>query len=388
GEDTFAHTFFSTSLNFDVSVFELFGTLATGGTLEIAHNILSLTDHPAWNGTLVSAVPSAFQALVAEPTTRLDPKLLILAGEAFPTTLLDQARRALPHTTVANIYGPTEATVYATGWFSHENPDPKATTVPIGRPLAGKSAYVLDATLNPVPAGSWGELYLAGSLARGYIGRPHLTSERFVAHPYDQGARLYRTGDLVRRHLDGTLEYAGRNDHQIKVRGHRIETGEIETALLALPGTGQAAVVAREDQPGTKYLVAYLVTTGPEPADPAEVRAHLARTLPDHMVPAAFVTLDALPLNAAGKLDRGALPAPGFEAPDHVYTAPRTETERVLCEVWAEVLGLGQVGVEDDFFDLGGDSIISLQVVSRARRAGLALTSRDVFLHPTVATLA
>ncbi len=388
GEETFAHTFFSTSLNFDVSVFELFGTLATGGTLEIAHNILSLTDRPVWEGTLVSGVPSAFQALVADPTTRLDPKLLVLAGEAFPTTLLDQTRRALPRTTVANIYGPTEATVYATGWFSHENPEPGAATVPIGRALAGKSAYVLDATLNPVPDGAWGELYLAGSLARGYHGQPHLTSERFVAHPYAPGARLYRTGDLVRRRPDGTLEYAGRNDHQIKIRGHRIETGEIETALLTHPGIAQAAVVAREDQPGVKHLAAYLVTTGPDQADQTDVRAHLARTLPDHMIPAAFVTLDALPLNAAGKLDRRALPAPRFETAGHVYTAPRTETERVLCEVWAQVLGLGQVGVEDDFFDLGGDSIISLQVVSRARRAGLVVTSRDVFLHPTVAALA
>ncbi|WP_157841193.1 non-ribosomal peptide synthetase, partial [Streptomyces wadayamensis] len=388
GEETFAHTFFSTSLNFDVSVFELFGTLAAGGTLEIAHNILSLTDRPVWEGTLVSGVPSAFQALVADPTTRLDPKLLVLAGEAFPTTLLDQTRRALPRTTVANIYGPTEATVYATGWFSHENPEPGAATVPIGRALAGKSAYVLDATLNPVPDGAWGELYLAGSLARGYHGQPHLTSERFVAHPYAPGARLYRTGDLVRRRPDGTLEYAGRNDHQIKIRGHRIETGEIETALLTHPGIAQAAVVAREDQPGVKHLAAYLVTTGPDQADQADVRAHLARTLPDHMIPAAFVTLDALPLNAAGKLDRRALPAPRFETAGHVYTAPRTETERVLCEVWAQVLGLGQVGVEDDFFDLGGDSIISLQVVSRARRAGLVVTSRDVFLHPTVAALA
>uniref|UniRef100_UPI0013CE9D35 condensation domain-containing protein n=1 Tax=Streptomyces sp. S5 TaxID=1456735 RepID=UPI0013CE9D35 len=379
---------FSTSLNFDVSVFELFGTLAAGGTLEIAHNILSLTDRPVWEGTLVSGVPSAFQALVADPTTRLDPKLLVLAGEAFPTTLLDQTRRALPRTTVANIYGPTEATVYATGWFSHENPEPGAATVPIGRALAGKSAYVLDATLNPVPDGAWGELYLAGSLARGYHGQPHLTSERFVAHPYAPGARLYRTGDLVRRRPDGTLEYAGRNDHQIKIRGHRIETGEIETALLTHPGIAQAAVVAREDQPGVKFLAAYLVTTGPDQADQADVRAHLARTLPDHMIPAAFVTLDALPLNAAGKLDRRALPAPRFETAGHVYTAPRTETERVLCEVWAQVLGLGQVGVEDDFFDLGGDSIISLQVVSRARRAGLVVTSRDVFLHPTVAALA
>ncbi|WP_369679405.1 non-ribosomal peptide synthase/polyketide synthase [Streptomyces albidoflavus] len=388
GEETFAHTFFSTSLNFDVSVFELFGTLAAGGTLEIAHDILSLTDHPVWDGTLVSAVPSAVAAVLDDPTTRLRPKLLVLAGEAFPATLLDTARRTLPGATVANIYGPTEATVYATGWFSDTDPAPEGATVPIGRALAGKGAYVLDATLNPVPDGVRGELYLAGSLARGYHGQPGLTAARFVAHPYDAGQRLYRTGDLVRRRPDGTLEYAGRNDQQIKIRGHRVETGEIETVLTGHPEIARSVVVLREDTPGTKYLAAYLVPADGATPDVAGVRAHLAGALPGHMVPAAFVTLDALPLNAAGKLDRAALPAPHFTAEATAYTAPRTETERLLAGIWAEVLGREQVGCEDNFFDLGGDSIISLQVVSRARRAGLALTSRDVFLHPTVAALA
>ncbi|MFD7891187.1 amino acid adenylation domain-containing protein, partial [Streptomyces albidoflavus] len=388
GEETFAHTFFSTSLNFDVSVFELFGTLAAGGTLEIAHDILSLTDHPVWDGTLVSAVPSAVAAVLDDPTTRLRPKLLVLAGEAFPATLLDTARRTLPGATIANIYGPTEATVYATGWFSDTDPAPEGATVPIGRALAGKGAYVLDATLNPVPDGVRGELYLAGSLARGYHGQPGLTAARFVAHPYDAGQRLYRTGDLVRRRPDGTLEYAGRNDQQIKIRGHRVETGEIETVLTGHPEIARSVVVLREDTPGTKYLAAYLVPADGAAPDVAGVRAHLAGALPGHMVPAAFVTLDALPLNAAGKLDRAALPAPHFTAEATAYTAPRTETERLLAGIWAEVLGREQVGCEDNFFDLGGDSIISLQVVSRARRAGLALTSRDVFLHPTVAALA
>ncbi|MFD7891849.1 amino acid adenylation domain-containing protein, partial [Streptomyces albidoflavus] len=386
GEETFRHTFFSTSLNFDVSVFELFGTLATGGTLDIAHNILSLTDRPAWDGTLVSAVPSAVTAVLDDSTTHLDPSLLVLAGEAFPTTLLDTVRRTLPQTDVANIYGPTEATVYATGWFSQEDPEPQGTAVPIGRALAGKSAYVLDATLNPVPDGVQGELYLAGSLARGYHGQPGLTAARFVAHPYHAGQRLYRTGDLVRRRPDGTLEYAGRNDHQVKIRGHRVETGEIETALLAHPLVTRAAVVLREDTPDARHLVGYVVATGEVPD--AELRELLAATLPEYMVPAAFVTLDALPLNAAGKLDRAALPAPHFTADTTTYTAPRTETEQLLAGIWAEILGVERVGVDDNFFDLGGDSIISLQVVSRARRAGLALTSRDVFLNPTVAALA
>ncbi|WP_164494709.1 AMP-binding protein, partial [Streptomyces sp. ADI96-15] len=263
---------------------------AAGGTLEIAHDILSLTDHPAWDGTLVSAVPSAVAAVLDDPTTRPRPKLLVLAGEAFPVSLLHTARRTLPGATVANIYGPTEATVYATGWFSDTDPAPEGATVPIGRALAGKSAYVLDATLNPVPDGVRGELYLAGSLARGYHGQPGLTAARFVAHPYHPGQRLYRTGDLVRRRPDGTLEYAGRNDQQIKIRGHRVETGEIETVLTGHPGIARAAVVLREDTPGTKYLTAYLVPADGAAPDAAGARAHLAGALPGHMVPAAFVT--------------------------------------------------------------------------------------------------
>ncbi|MFD5028670.1 amino acid adenylation domain-containing protein, partial [Streptomyces sp. NPDC058373] len=389
GEDAFAHTFFSTSLNFDVSVFELFGTLASGGTLEIAHNILALTDQPTWNGTLVSAVPSAVTAVLNDPTTQLNPDLLVLAGEAFPTTLLKTARHALPDTAVANIYGPTEATVYATGWFSHENPDPHGTTVPIGRPLAGKSAYVLDASLNPVPTGAWGELYLAGSLARGYHNQPHLTATRFIAHPHHPGQRLYRTGDLVRQHPDGTLEYLGRTDHQIKIRGHRVETGEIETALLRHPGVGQTTVIVREDTPGTPAIVAYTVPAAGAPAaGTPDLRTWLADQLPAYMVPSAFVSLDALPLNAAGKTDRKALPAPDLSERGADYTAPATATERTLCDIWAEILGLERVGTQDNFFSLGGDSILSIQVVSRARRAGLELTSRDIFTRQTVAALA
>ncbi|MFD7093220.1 condensation domain-containing protein, partial [Streptomyces sp. NPDC059896] len=215
-----------------------------------------------------------------------------------------------------------------------------------------------------------------------------LTSERFVADPFRTGGRLYRTGDVVRWRGDGMLEYAGRGDDQVKVRGFRIELGEIESVLSAHPSVGQSVVVAREDRPGVKRLAAYLVAQPQSVPDVDALREHVASALPEYMVPAAFVVLDALPLNANGKLDRRALPAPDFEAAGSAYTAPRTESERVLCGVWAEVLGLERVGIEDNFFDLGGDSIISLQVVSRARRAGLALSSRDVFLHPTVLTLA
>ncbi|MFC9431620.1 amino acid adenylation domain-containing protein, partial [Streptomyces sp. NPDC056987] len=335
---------------------------------------------------LVSAVPSAFAGVLGQGT-EVSAGLVVLAGEAFPAGLLEQTRQAIPGAVVANIYGPTEATVYATGWFSDRDQDVEGPVVPIGRAVAGKATYVLSGGLVPVPVGVWGELYLGGGLARGYLGRPGLTAGRFVADPFRSGGRLYRTGDVVRWHGDGSLEYAGRGDDQVKVRGFRIELGEIEAVLIRHEAVSAAVVVAREDVPGVKRLVAYVVAGGGG-LDVAVVRAHVAFALPEYMVPAAFVVLGALPLNANGKLDRRALPAPEFTTADEVYVAPRNETERVLCEVWAEVLGLNRIGTEDNFFDLGGDSIISLQVVSRARRAGLALSSRDVFLHPTPAALA
>ncbi|MFF4097799.1 condensation domain-containing protein, partial [Streptomyces sp. NPDC001834] len=295
--------------------------------------------------------------------------------------------QVMPGAAVANLYGPTEATVYATGWFSGRDEESTGPMVPIGRSVAGKGTYVLDACLRPAPVGVWGELYLAGGLARGYHERPGLTAERFVADPFRDGARLYRTGDVVRRHADGTLEYAGRGDGQVKVRGFRIELGEIESVLVAHEKVNQAVVVAREDRPGVKRLVAYVVTDGSGPGL-AGVREHAAGLLPEYMVPSVFVVLDELPLNANGKLDRRALPVPEFTGDEAGYVAARTGTEEILASVWAEVLGLDQVGVHDNFFDLGGDSIISLQVVSRARRAGLALSSRDVFQHPTISSLA
>ncbi|MFG7945303.1 amino acid adenylation domain-containing protein [Streptomyces cacaoi] len=390
GRERFERTWFSTSLNFDVSVFELFGTLAAGGTLEVARDVLELAERSeGWSGSLISAVPSAFSAVLAEEDLRVTAGAVVLAGEAFPAGLARRIREVLPYAVVANIYGPTEATVYAAGWFSHEEDAPAGGTVPIGRPVAGKSLRVLDAALRPVPVGVWGELYIGGQgVARGYHERPGLTAERFVADPFVPGRRLYRSGDVVRWSADGVLEYAGRGDDQVKVRGYRIELGEIEAALSSHAGVAQAAVVAREDRPGVKRLAAYLV-----PQDPGsdlsvdEVREHVAGMLPEYMVPAAFVTLDALPLNASGKLDRRALPEPGF-ASEREFTAPRTRVEEVLAGVWQQVLGVEQVGVEDNFFDLGGDSILSLQVVSRVRRAGFRLSSRDVFLRPTVAALA
>src|SRR5438309_802721 len=264
--------------------------------------------------------------------------------------------------------------------------------VSIGRPAWNSRLYVLDDLLRPVPIGVPGELYLAGDqVARGYLNRPGLTAARFVACLFGTaGERMYRTGDLARWDADGNLEYLGRADDQVKIRGFRIELGEIESALLDHPEVAEAVVVAREDEPGRKRLVSYLVAAaGSAVPTIADLRAYLARTLPDYMVPSAFVVLDELPLSPNGKLDRRALPAPEVGAVAGAgYVAPRTDAEWTRAGVWAEGLGVDQVGVEDNFFELGGDSILSIQVVSRARAAGLSLMPRDLFVHQSVASLA
>ncbi|WIX90410.1 non-ribosomal peptide synthetase [Amycolatopsis sp. DG1A-15b] len=307
---------------------------------------------------------------------RHHPANLMVAGEAINPALWRQLAR-LPHTTAYNFYGPTEYTVDAVYTrICGDHPS-------IGRPLWNTRAYVLDANRQPVPVGLPGELYLAGSqLARGYLHRPGLTASRFVACPFgEQGERMYRTGDLVRWNSEGELEFVGRADDQVKIRGYRIEPGEVEAALLRQPGIREVAVVVREDQPGQRRLVAYLVG---EPAP--DLRTSLAASLPDYLVPSAFVTLSALPTTTNGKLDRRALPS--AEYPTTNYLAPRTAIEETLTRIWAEVLGVERVGITDDFFALGGDSLLSVQVVAHARRAGLPLNIRDVFGRPTIADLA
>ncbi|MEU2977194.1 amino acid adenylation domain-containing protein [Streptomyces hirsutus] len=313
-------------------------------------------------------------------------RLLILGGEAVPPDTLAVWRAAVPRARVCNAYGPTETTVTAT---THDADDPPGDTVPIGRPLGDRRAYVVDADGEPVPVGVRGELLIGGTeVARGYLGRPALTAERFVPDPYGPpGGRLYRTGDLVRWTSGGELEFLGRHDDQVKIRGFRIELGEVETVLRACPLV--AAAAACPDRATGRGLTGYVVPAPDAPAAPdrASLRAWCARYLPHYAVPSEFVVLDALPVGVSGKLDRSALPDPAHTRPadDPAYTAPRDETERIVAEVWADVLGLDRIGLDDGFFDLGGHSLLATMAVSRiAQRLGREIELRTVFEHPTV----
>ena len=326
--------------------------------------------------------PAVLSTLVPSPELAL--QCLVVAGEACPTELASvwgADRRMI------NAYGPTETTVCAT----ISEPLRAGEAPPIGRPIWNARIYLLDDHMLPVPVGVAGELYIGGAgLARGYLGRPDLTAERFVPDPFGgAGERLYRTGDLARYRPDGNIDYLGRIDHQVKIRGFRIELGEIEAALSRIPGVREAVVLAREDSPGDKRLVAYVAgSNGAEPAA-AALRAALQRELPDYMVPAAFVVLDALPLTSNGKVDRKALPAPDIGAQvAPQYVAPRTPAEETLCRIWAEVLGIERAGIEDNFFELGGHSLLAVTLIERMRRQGLPTNVRALFANPTPAGLA
>jgi amino acid adenylation domain-containing protein len=332
----------------------------------------------------VQATPSGWKLLLAAGFEER-PVVAVTAGEALSPALAGQLRSRVKR--LVNGYGPTETTIYSTSWEMAEATD----LVPIGRPIANTRTYVLDADLRPVAIGVAGELYIAGhGVARGYVNRPDLTAERFLPEPFGKqpGSRMYRTGDLVRYLPEGDLEFLGRVDHQVKVRGHRIELAEIEARLVAHPDVRDAVVVAREDQAGDTWLVAYLTAVS-GPPQPAPLRDFLAATLPTYMVPGAFVVLDALPLTSTGKVDRRALPAPDRAAlrQDSAVT-PRTPLEERIAAVWSDVLGLEQVGALDSFFDLGGDSIRAVSLVGALRATGLDVTVRDVFAYRTVAGLA
>ncbi|MFE4355605.1 non-ribosomal peptide synthase/polyketide synthase [Kitasatospora sp. NPDC056800] len=384
-----AHVLAATSLNFDVSVFEIFAPLLSGGRVELLRDLLALAERPGpWRAGLLSAVPSALGGLLADGAVHLAADTVVLAGEALPARTVRQVREAVPGCRVLNVYGPTEATVYATA-HTCDPADPDRDP-PIGRPVGGARAYVLDERLRPVPVGAPGELYLAGTgVARGYLRRPGLTAARFLPDPYGPpGARMYRTGDRVRWSADGGLDYLGRADDQVKVRGFRIELGEVEAALARHPRV-TAAAARVVDQDGHKRLVGYAVPRDGALPDQAEWRAFLGDTLPGHLVPALVVPLERLPLGATGKLDRRALPEPVWAAPaTEAGRPPRTDTERALAAIWREVLGVPDVSADDNYFALGGDSILGIQIVSAARRDGLALTPRHLFAHQTLAELA
>ncbi|MEV0570695.1 amino acid adenylation domain-containing protein [Dactylosporangium sp. NPDC050588] len=370
GGALFGRVLGATSLSFDVSVFELFGPLCSGGSVRLVDDLLALADAPVDDASLICAVPSALVPVIGSVTAGM----AVLAGEGLSATVLDTVRAAVP--AVANIYGPTEATVYATAWFDDGVTRP---VPPIGRPIGGTRAYVLDDRLQPVAPGVAGELYLAGTgIARGYLNRPGLTADRFVADPFGAGGRLYRTGDVVRWDADGNLVYLGRSDQQVKVRGFRVEPGEIEAVLAGHADVTQAVVVARDDR-----LVAYAAGT----ADSVALRKLAASRLPDYMVPAAIVVLDALPLNANGKLDRRALPDPQFAS--GAGRGPAGVREELLCQAFADVLGLDTVGVDDDFFALGGHSLLAVRLAARVRTVlGVEVPLRTLFEAPTVAGLA
>ncbi|MBW4483046.1 MAG: amino acid adenylation domain-containing protein [Tildeniella torsiva UHER 1998/13D] len=385
------------SISFDAAAEEIFPALTQGATLVLRteamlHSFSEFLHRCQTAAVTVLDLPTAFWQqlsveLVADQAQLPEAlRLVIIGGEA----VLPQAVRAWQQletgVRLVNSYGPTETTVVATVCDLTDVATDVTAPVPIGRPLPHGQCYVLDAEQNPVPIGIPGELYIGGAgLARGYLNRPELTTDRFMANPFGTG-KLYRTGDRVRYRPDGILEFLGRVDDQVKLRGYRIELGEIEAVLAQHPAVQQAVVVLREDQPGQKRLVAFVVLNRPTQAE--EFQEFLAQRLPDYMVPSAFVTLETLPLTPNGKLDRQALPVPETLAAHAAHRLPTTPAEKTLTQIWAQVLGLERVSVDDNFFSLGGDSILSIQVIAKANQAGLSLTPKQLFDHQTVAALA
>jgi len=379
----------STSICFDLSVFEVFAPLSWGGKAIVARNALSLAEMGQEPGvTLLNTVPSAMAELLRINGVPSSIRAVNLAGEALPPNTVEQLYKESTVERVFNLYGPSEDTTYST-YACFKRGEAKGR-VPIGRPISNTQAYVLDRECQPVPVGVIGELCLGGQgVARGYLNRPELTAEKFVPNPFIErgGERMYRTGDQVKWGPNGNLEFLGRLDQQVKVRGYRIELGEIEAALRAHPGVEACAVIVREDQPSEKRVVAYVVTNG---AVAPAFSEFLKERLPDHMVPSAFVEMDQLPLTPNGKVDRKALPAPEREWSERKgYVGPRNGEEEILCGLFAEVLNRDRVSVHDDFFAIGGHSLLATKLVSRIRGTlGVDVALRSVFESPTIAKLA
>ncbi|HEY0365530.1 MAG TPA: amino acid adenylation domain-containing protein, partial [Pyrinomonadaceae bacterium] len=381
----------------------IFPSLISGGTLHVLEQDVVMdnekfADYFSKNPCdVLKIVPSHLNALLAATEGRhiLPRKYLLLGGDMLSAEHFNRISAAAGTCRIINHYGPTETTVGSLTFDASETGlRAGARSVPIGYPIANTQVYILDRHMKPVPIGVPGELYIGGAgVASGYLNKPAQTAERFITHTFpveNLTTRLYKTGDLTRRLADGSIEFLGRIDNQVKIRGFRIELGEIENALQQHEGVRQAVVLAREDEPGHKRLVAYIVTAAQAAPALAELRAFVGKCLPDYMVPSAFVVLDALPLTTNGKINRQALPAPDQVRPELAsrYLAPRSDVEKQLVEIWKQVLGVPQVGINDNFFELGGDSILSLQIIAQASRVGLRIVPKQVFDFPTIALLA
>ncbi len=379
----------------------IFPALISGGTLHVLEQDVVMdnekfADYFSQNPCdVLKIVPSHLNALLGATEGRniLPRKYLLLGGEMLSSEHFNRISAAAGTCRIINHYGPTETTVGSLTFdASQTGLRDGARSVPIGYPIANTQVYVLDRHMQPIPLGVPGELYIGGAgVASGYLNKPVQTAERFITFATeDSTTRVYKTGDLVRRLVDGSIEFLGRIDNQVKIRGFRIELGEIENALQQHAGVRQAVVLAREDDPGHKRLVAYIVAVAQPAPAVAELRAFVAKSLPDYMVPSAFVVLDALPLTTNGKINREALPAPDQVRSELAsrYVAPRNDVEKQLVEIWQQVLGVPRVGINDNFFELGGDSIISLQIIAQASRVQLRIVPKQVFEFPTIALLA
>jgi amino acid adenylation domain-containing protein len=389
-------------LGFDLTITSLLVPLAAGQTVTLIDEVAGIDSlveslRAGPNFSLVKLTPAHLEVLgrqLSPAQASQCARFMVIGGENLSAETTAFWREHAPHTTLVNEYGPTETVVGCCVYTVPADLPESLPTVPIGRPIHNTQLYVLDQRMRPVPIGVSGELFIGGlGLARGYLNRPDLTAQRFVPHPFGRqpGERLYRTGDLARYRDDGVLECLGRLDHQVKIRGYRIELGEIEAVLGQHPSVRETAVIAWTDPGDEKQLVAYVVPEAASAVAPCELRDFLRERLPEYMVPAAFVSLDAMPLTKNGKLDRRALPEPDDQrgSSETVFVAPRTPLEEVLAGIWAEVLQVDAVGVNDNFFALGGHSLVAIQAITRVRELfNMELLLRTFFESPTVAQLA
>jgi amino acid adenylation domain-containing protein len=386
-----------TTLSFDIAGLELYLPLITGAcVVVVSHEVaadgallLKALDH--YRATVMQATPATWRMLIDSGWTRTSNLKMLCGGEALPRDLANQILER--GGTLWNMYGPTETTIWSSTYEVKRDNEP----IHLGHPIANTQFYILDARLQPTPSGVPGELYIGGDgVALGYLNRADLTAERFLRDPFvaagngNDVARIYRTGDLARYRANGMIEFLGRADFQVKVRGFRIELGDIEAALLQHPQVRQAVAIAREDRPGDKRLVGYVIPESDAAPTAGELRAFLKERLPDYMVPAVFVILAQFPLTPNGKVDRRALPKPEEAATEpRVYVAPRSALEAAVASIWAQVLKIEQVSVFDNFFELGGHSLLATQIVARLRdKLQIELPLASIFEAPTVAELA